>query len=192
MGLCVYPVCHKETPEAPCARWTTTYTNIMPVSVLVTEAILMLLRPVFWQRQGRVTAMILDGLPSVCKHTEVNQQRYLLGYRIFPQLNVSKQFLNTPFQICSSWLSHFSYCRSQCWQTSEAEDFAQPCTEIDDVGQTLPSSAISIWQKHSSEQFGFLFGGGQRWTFSIYFAPLVLLYIELITSPAECQFSERI
>lgn len=178
--------CATQKPQKHCARWTTTSTNIMPGSVLLTKALLMLLRPGFLtcQRQGRVTAMILDCLPSVHKHTEASQQRYLLGYRIFSQLNGSKHFLNTPFQICSSWLNRFSYCRSQCWQTSEAEDVAQPCTRIADAGQALPSPAISIWQKHSSEQFGFLFGGGQHWTFSIYFAPLVLLYVELITSPA--------
>lgn len=50
--------------------------------------------------------------------------------------------------------------------------------------QALTSQAVSIWQKHSLEQFGFLFGDGQHWTFSIHSAPPVLQYVELITPPS--------
>lgn len=64
----------------------------MPIFVLLANCLLVPLRPDFFigQRQGWRIAVILECLPPVCKHTEVSQQRCLLGYRILPQLSGSR------------------------------------------------------------------------------------------------------
>lgn len=111
-------------------------------------------------------------------------KRSFLGYRIFPQLNGSSCSFNTPCQLCSSWLNHSSYCRSQCWPAFKAEAGAQRCTEILISGQAPAGQPYTFGWNKIQNNLGFSFkmdSNGHSQSFSI---PQFMLYISLILSLA--------